>query len=95
MNFDELVHLKALQLKQLNTEGGTVNDYVVDQLIDAGHQYPQLRQVCAMVTTELFEKLDATCKTLEISKRRFVEAALQDAITRAETIVADVDPFPG
>jgi 3-methyladenine DNA glycosylase AlkD len=48
-----------------------------------------------MVSIDLFERVEECCKQLELSKRRFVEMALQEALRQAETIVAEVDPFVG
>ena len=93
MKFDELIRLKALQLKSANS--GQSNA----ELIESQLQLPEvsegfkLRQVCAMVSPQLFDELEGTCELLGVSKRRFVEGALIDAIDRAAVIVSEVDPF--
>jgi hypothetical protein len=93
MRFDETIRLRALQLKALHS-GQTNSD-----LLEAQLQLPEvsenlkLRQVCAMVSPQLFTELEGTCELLGMSKRKFVEGALIDAIEKASAIVNEVDPF--
>jgi hypothetical protein len=93
MNFDELIRLKALQLKSVTSGNSTME--VVDRQLDLPDVAKdlKLRQVCAMVSPQLFSELEGTCDLLSISKRRFVEGALIDAIDRAAAIVHEVSPF--
>lgn len=95
MKFDELVRMKALQLKAIQT-GQTTMELVESQLeLPKVQKEFKLRQVCAMVSPKLFDQLEATCELLTISKREFITLALIEAIDRAEGIVVDVDPFGG
>ena len=93
MRFDELVRLKALQLKAVNT-GQTTMDLVDSQL-----QLPdvagdlKMKNVCAMVSPQLFTELEGTCELLGISKRKFIEGALIEALNKAAAIVSEVEPF--
>lgn len=95
MKFDELIRLKALQLKSVTS--GQANS----ELLESQLQLPEvseglkLRQVCAMVSPQLFDELEGTCELLGMSKRRFVEGALVEAIDKAAAIVSEVDPFSG
>lgn len=93
MTFDELIRLKALQLKAVNS-GQTTTEMIESQLsLPEVAEHLKLRQVCAMVSPVLFNELEGTCELLSVSKRKFVEIALIDAIERAGAIVNDVDPF--
>lgn len=95
MKFDELVRMKALQLKALNTGQTTMEAFGESQLeLPEVQKELKLRQVCAMVAPGLFDQLETTCNLLSISKREFITMALVEAIDRAEGIVVDVDPFP-
>jgi hypothetical protein len=96
MRFDELIRLKALQLKAQNT-GQNLMETVGEQLLRDPEVTKELklRQVCAMLPPVLFEKLEATCEMLGVTKRKFMEGALIEALDRAEAIVAEVDPFEG
>jgi hypothetical protein len=93
MKFDEVIRLKALQLKALNS--GQSNQELIDAQLDLPEVSKELklRQVCAMVSPQLFNELEGTCELLGISKRRFVEGALVEAIDRAAAIVNEVSPF--
>lgn len=93
MNFDETIRLQALRLKQLNTQGHTLGDSLVDKLLE---QAPEgtTRNICAAVSPQMFDEVNGLCSLLEISKRRFVELALRDAIDKTGSIVNEVQPFP-
>lgn len=90
MELHELIQLQALKLKQSVTR--SVPDQVLDKLLESDSQ-GKARQVCAMVSPQLFDDLERICQMLDISKRRFVEGALVDALDKAKQIVAQVDPF--
>lgn len=96
VNFHETIQLQALKLKQSTKGNGEFGDAVIDMAIK---QDPTLggltRNICAHVSVDLFERVEQCCSMLDLSKRRFVEMALREAIERAETIVAEIDPFPG
>lgn len=92
MTFEELVTLKALKQKQLTTEGSDMSDVLIDQLL-MKNEGDLFRNVCAHISIPLADELDALCNALDISKRRFVEGALIDAVKRANAIVSQVQPF--
>lgn len=96
MNFHETIQLQALKLKQSTFGAGAMNDTLVDMALQ---QDPTLggltRNICAHIPVPLFERVEQCCQTLELSKRRFVEMALIEALERAETIIAEIDPFSG
>lgn len=97
MNFHETIQLKALELKQLHTRGATDNlhEHFLEQAIMTPEGQAMTKNICAHVSKDLFDRVEQCCLMLSISKRRFVEMALREALERAETIVAEVDPFPG
>jgi hypothetical protein len=96
MNFNETIQLQALRLKQ-SFQGS--DPQLIDHFIEeAARQNPQalpMKNICAFVSQDLFDRVNACCDQLSLSKRRFVEMALIEALDRAETIVAEVNPFPG
>jgi hypothetical protein len=82
MKFDEVIQLQALKLKAMNSGQGLAA--LTDRLAD---EAPQLRQMCAKVTPELYDRLEQVCGVLDMSKRQFIEGAVADALDRAvETI---------
>lgn len=97
MNFNDTIQLQALRLKQLNTEGFSGSSRLVDHLIDQNPEQAQqleMKNICAMVSKQMFDEVDGICHMLDISKRRFVELALSEAIAKASVIVNEVQPFP-
>lgn len=92
MNLDELVTLKALQAKRLNGGGGDIQDQMIDTVLMKvdGAEY---RNMCAHVSIPLADEVDGLCASLSISKRRFIEGALIDAVKRTNAIVSQVRPF--
>lgn len=92
MLLDELVTLKALQMKRTNHGGGDIQDHIIDTVLmkSDGAEY---RNLCAHISIPLADEIDALCSSLDISKRRFIEGALIDAVKRANAIVSQVQPF--
>lgn len=46
-----------------------------------------LKNVCAKVSVQLSDQIDEVCNLLDISKRRFLEAAFLEAVSRAHAII--------
>lgn len=93
MNLVELIRLQALKLKQLNTAGSDMPDKLLEIALQQNPDQKELRNICALVSTSLFDRVEQTCNFLEISKRRFVEAALIDALEKASLIINEVNPL--
>lgn len=96
MNFHETIQLQALRLKSLHTTGVDAPDIPEAWFEAAVRQNPDapLKNICAQISLTLFERVDQTCDMLSISKRRFVEMALLEALAKADAIVSEVNPFP-
>jgi macrodomain Ter protein organizer (MatP/YcbG family) len=45
------------------------------------------RQLCAKVSPQLAERVEQTCRILNLSKRRFIEAAIITALDEADQIL--------
>lgn len=94
MNLDETIRLQALKQKQLTTQGSDID--LVDFVLRHQPEVPeQMRNICATISASLFNEVENCCSMLDLSKRRFVELALQDALAKAATIIDEVDPFMG
>lgn len=52
---------------------------------------PGTRNVCAKLSIPLSEEIDQVCSLLEISKRRFIEAAIIQALLEANRLMSDLD----
>lgn len=88
--FEELILCKALAFKNAQNNGDLL-DMLVSQQIENN---VELKNVCAKVVPQLADKLDEVCGLLSISKRRFIESALIEALKKADDIMQDeVDIF--
>lgn len=85
MRFDEVIQLQVLKLKALNS--GANMGRLIDVAIDQG-ELPQLRQMCAKVHPEMYERLEQVINLLDMSKREFIEGAVSDALACAEEVIA-------
>lgn len=85
MNFDEVIQLQVLKLKAMTHGAG--NGRLIDSIIEQGSA-PELRQMCAKVHPSLISRLESITGLLDMSKREFIEAAVSDALARAEQAVA-------
>src|SRR5664280_2600827 len=88
--FEEMILGKALAFK-----AGSNNSDLLDLIANDQIQHTvELKNVCAKVSPQLADKLEEVCGLLSISKRRFIEAALIEALNQAEEIMHnDVDIF--
>jgi hypothetical protein len=85
MNFDQLLRYKALGF--LHTASNTaLTDMLADNAVE--HNVP-MKNVCAMITQELFDDLNQTCSLLDISKRSFIEAAIIEALAKADKVMEE------
>lgn len=91
MRLDELVRLKALEIKRLHSGHGDMQDHIIDDLLKQNGS--EFRNICAHISPALYAEIDELCGNLSISKRRFVEGALIDAVKRGNAIMAEVQPF--
>jgi hypothetical protein len=83
MNFEENIQLHALKLKAtVSGQGGRLLDQLLDQT-----DSPQVRQMCAKVSSALYDDLESVCGLLDMSKREFIESAVADALQRAHEVI--------
>lgn len=50
---------------------------------------PRIKNLCAKVSSQLADRLEETCQILDISKRKFIETAIIDALERANQIMGE------
>ena len=85
--FDQYIQYKALEFK---FQGQNVPENITETLIQDSEKLP-VKNVCAKLHVDLSNLLDQTILNLNMSKRKFIELALIDAIEKAENIMGDVD----
>lgn len=83
MNIHELIQLQALKHK-----ASAGNQLFAELAIERGEY--ETRQMCAKVPPLLIVRLDKVCGFLDISKRKFIEAAVATAIDEAEKAIGQV-----
>jgi hypothetical protein len=91
MNLDEVIQLQLLKLKATSSGRGGLASRVVDQAVEAGQV--ETKQMCAKVTPQLFEAMKQTCSMLDMSQREFIEAAVSEAIRKAEEMATRMGVF--
>ena len=88
MNFDQLIQYKALDRQY--TINGTLPDSILEGL-SVEDKKKHLRNVCALISTHLFDELEHTCGILGITKRQFIEAAIGECLTKAAPLVTQTE----
>ena len=77
MNLDEKIQLQVLKLKALAQPRFLIEHAADTDMIP-------LRQMCAKVAPELYDALENVCQSLDFTKREFIEAAVAEAVMKAE-----------
>lgn len=83
MNFEELIQLQVLKLKAENAGRGPL----LESMLDQAGEHPQIRQMCAKVSSVVYDDLEQVCSLLDMSKREFIEGAVRDALDRAHEVI--------
>jgi predicted DNA-binding protein len=86
VKLDEVLQLQVLKLKAL-TSGQSFSGRLMDQLIEQSEGKVEVRNMCAKVAPELYERLEQVCSLLDMTKRQFIEAAVNDACSKAEDLI--------
>lgn len=92
MSFHKLIQFKALH----NIYGGgnvDLIDHVLKQSGPEELEKMKMRNVCALISMPLFDRLETMCGLLSISKREFIENALVEALDMADKIVEEEGVF--
>lgn len=96
MRTDEILLLKVLKVKELTTRGHSGDSDLTERVLEADPEYVKksMRNICAFISPQLFDEINALSNVLSLSKRQIVEMALADFTDKAHKIIKDVDPFP-
>jgi hypothetical protein len=87
MSFNQFIQYRALH-HIYGTGGGKIVDSMLAS-DPATVEKLKMRNVCALITTELFDRLENTCAFLDISKREFIESALLEALATADKVIEE------
>jgi len=96
MNFNQYIQYRAL-FHKAHIQGQAFNSAHTDRLFDELQSRPNsgLKNVSAVISDELFSRLENTLAILDISKRSFIELAIINALDQADLIMSEVDVFEG
>lgn len=84
---DTLLLQRALTVKT-----SRMNDNMIDLIADGKLKFEgelPLKNLCARCSVELADSVDAVCGLLDITKRRFIEAAIIEAVNKANAVIAE------
>lgn len=86
MNTIDTLTLKALQLKDTFT--GSSSSPLLDHLLETNESAKAaMRNICAFIHPDLFERVEGVGKTLGLSKRQMVEMALIDFMQKVDEVM--------
>lgn len=87
MNLQEVIQLQVLKQKAAHSGRGML----LERLIESGEAMEDgtmpVRQMCAKVSVVLYRELENVCGALDMTKREFIEAAVEDAIAQAKAVI--------
>jgi predicted transcriptional regulator len=89
----ELLMYRALHFKQGGMSG---SDAIIEHFVEKDGDVIdklQLKNVCAKVSQQLADRLDNMCNVLDLSKRRFIESAIINALDEADRVCAEINMF--
>ena len=90
MALEELLKTKALLVRE-KMRSDALGEAAIEAAAASGQK--SIRNICAHISTDLYDQIEEACQFLDLTKRRFVEAALIEAVAKAESIIAEVKPF--
>ncbi len=101
MTPSEILLLQSLKLKQ--SAHGTyvgVNDPfagIFEAKVQADPEAfkDEFRNICALISAQLFKEVETLCTALDMSKRGFVQLALIDFVDKANKTITEVNPGEG
>lgn len=85
--FNEVLLAKSLSFKH-----GSATQDIPEKFLESSPEFP-MKQVCAKLSQELSDNIDNVCGILDISKRKFIELSLVNAIDEFNSIASEYDIF--
>lgn len=83
---------KALNVKFDETKEKLL-DVGVEALASSENPAIKVKNICAYVPLEFADRLDNTLKFLKMSKREFITLAVEEALSKADKIILEVDIY--
>ena len=94
MNTREILILKALKLKELNT--GHSGSKLVDQLFEENPEKADemTKNVCARIPLQMAKDMEAVGGMLDLNKREIITMALDDFLDKARDTLTEFKAWP-
>lgn len=89
-DFQQYIQYRALAFKY-----DRENQDLTEALLASGDAPIELRNVCAKLTVELSDRVNATASVLGITKRLFIERALIEAMDQVDAMLEQVGAWEG
>lgn len=91
--FEQFIEYRLMDFKFTTVGHDTngLNTLLEEHLLNLNSD--SFKQVCAKLPVQLVEKLDGTIGKLEMSKRRFIELALIEAIAKVDKLEDEINIF--
>lgn len=89
-NLEEIMTYKCLAFKHRTS---AQLGQLIDSVADDESSKLQVKNVCAKLSIELVERLDNTCRLIDMSKREFIEIAIVEALDTFDKLAGDFDIF--
>lgn len=94
MTPSQIIQFQALKLKStIDGHHPTLIDAVIENPANKEELKKDFRNVCALIPSMQFERLESFCSLLDLSKREVITMALNEFFVKADAIVAEVNPF--
>jgi hypothetical protein len=94
MTPSQIIQLQALKLKAtIDGHHPTMLDSIMENPANQEGLKKDFRNVCALIPSIQFEKLESICSMLDLSKREVISMALNEFFTLSEAIVSEVNPY--
>jgi hypothetical protein len=87
----KLLH-KVLDYK-FKSSGSAALDYVLNDPANQEAIKGKFKNVCALISEPLTNRLEETLSVLSMSKREFLEVAIIEALDKIDSIINEVDAF--
>lgn len=89
MNLDEMIQLQTLKLKAAMQPSHLEKMMGEEQFAQALKESKlKTRNVCALISEQLFDRFENVTSSLDLTKREFIEAALFQSVARAEAALS-------
>lgn len=81
---------QKLQYRALHHMYGMSGNKIAESMLAADPALAEkvkMRNVCALIPNDLFDRLEGTCAFLDLSKREFIQAAIEEALDLADKVM--------